>query len=216
MSWRRASRLPLAALLAAASACFLAPDGDVLWLDVDVADYDVLPVLRTDAPHPYWDAFVASDEYSYSEMAVDDRIIAAHGTICTAGPCAEDYATYRVRQNAMWMLCPPAGCWLYMARVRDDTLFVAIRDRDWVTLFAPYDSRERAAALIRLRGYHWRADDATTGLIHDRAGGYDFIVLRGNTCGGDVRRYQVTLSTSGVLDTLRSQLYEKGNPNCAS
>ena len=36
-------------------------------------------------------------------VPVDDRIIAAHGTICTAGPCAEDYATYRVRQNAMWI-----------------------------------------------------------------------------------------------------------------
>ena len=204
----------LVGLLIGASGCFLVPDYTGLWSDVDVAEYDRLPIIPSDEPHPYWDAFVTSDEYSYSEMAVDDRIIAADGQVCTVSPCADDYQSYRTMQNALWMLCPPVGCWLYLARIRNDTLFLQTRDHDWVELFAPYNSREKGAAVVRRTGYHWLSDDSTTGLIKDLGDAYELIVLRGITCGGDVRRYQIVVDAFGTIDTLRSKLYEKGDPNC--
>ncbi len=204
----------LVGLLIGASGCFLGPDSTGLWSDVDIAEYDRLPIIPSDEPHPYWDAFVASDEYSYSEMAVDDRIIAADGQVCTVSPCADDYQSYRTMQNGLWMLCPPLGCWLYLARIRNDTLLLQTRGHDWVELFAPYNSREKVAAVVRRTGYHWLSDDSTTGLIKDLGDAYELIVLRGITCGGDVRRYQIVVDAFGTIDTLRSKLYEQGDSNC--
>ena len=89
------------------------------------------------------------------------------------------------------------------------------RRANLATLFAPFDTPERAAAYVRLMGFYWRADDATTGLATERPSGHEFIVLSGSTCGGDVRRYQILVDGSGVVDTLRSRLYEKGDANCA-
>jgi hypothetical protein len=197
------------------SGCFLGPDSTGLWSDINVVEYDLLPDIPSGEPHPYWDKFVQSIEFSYSEMAINGQIIAADGQVCDVSPCVDDYDSYRMIGNSLWNLCPPASCMLYMARIRNDSLLIPT-SRGWVELFAPYNSPEKAAAMVRRTGYHWHADDATTGLIKERSFGYELIVLRGNLCGGDVLQYQILVDLSGVIDTLRSRLYEKGDPNCAS
>ena len=63
------------------AACLFEPDTGI-WPDVNLEEYSVLPLFRAGEPHAYWDAFLASTEYSYSEMAVDSQIVVSAGQLC--------------------------------------------------------------------------------------------------------------------------------------
>lgn len=145
--------------------CFLAPDSTGLWSDIDLAEYDHLGYASRAAPNQYYDAFVESGVYDYSElggrqegdpgMVADFGLLASYGTLCTTGECLQRYEEYkRDDDNILTDLCVPFGCNLFAARIRNDSLFIGRqRDRlanvagavyqDWLELFQPFGTRKR-------------------------------------------------------------------------
>lgn len=194
---------------------FDSSDTGNIWFDVDVSKYDHLEYANSIHPNQYYDAFVESGEYDYSELAFYDTILAHYGNLCESDSCLAAYHSYQDSLNPLIQnMCHPGNCNLYAVRIRNDSLFIPRNKTELFSLFKPFNTIEKAAAVAMLNFYWWNPNENTTNLIRPIANGFELIVLTGNGCPSDIRYVQLEINYDGEIKVLRTKLKERGNPNC--
>jgi hypothetical protein len=159
---------------------------------------------------------------SYLGGGADEAVAASSsGTACaTASNPSACESTLRglTSQSGFRSSCGELCTTYYIATTRGDEVAALTTLEALKSFLGTIDTTQEAALLAFAQGYNLNCSELDRGAVRANVdGGFNVIATKGFACGANtaVTRYVLEVSASGEVKEVRSDIIERGSPNCS-
>lgn len=152
---------------------------------------------------------------------VEGAVVSSSGTACaTASDAAacESALSGLSSQSGFASTCLEFCTAYYLATTRGDEVAAITTLEGLKSFLGTIDTPQEAALLAFAQGYNLSCSELDRGAVRANVdGGFNVIATKGYACGRNtaVTRYVLEVSPSGEVKETRSDIIERGSPNCA-
>lgn len=181
-----------------------------LWKDIDTDDYKAMPSLSCETGIlPYLTKVISSRPNAYSEIRIGNDKRITFGEFqenCHSKKCQQDYLASMdtTSDGFSAILALPLILDVKSVYIKNEKVASPKTMEKFTSIYKPFDSREKAAALLAINNYYWDFDEFP-GLIKSIEDGFEAIVISGTYCGG-YNYCHVKINYSGEIIILREKM----------
>ncbi|WP_375772058.1 ferritin-like domain-containing protein [Archangium gephyra] len=149
-----------------------------------------------------------------------EAVVASSGTACATASdkaACESALSNLTSSSGFRRSCLDLCSEYYVATTRGDEVTAHTTLEALKVFLGPIDTAQEAALLAFASNYNLSCEDLERGAVRaNTGGGFSVIGTRGHTCGAGtaVTQFVLDVSASGEVKEVRSQVIERGNPNC--